>query len=88
MPGIRTVCHKLRPVHYDYHYHYDYWYTDNPLQEDQTKRRETKWQHNRDPKKKNNKNSKVNPISVQRCIWLHSGFGQDYIHSSRVFFGC
>lgn len=59
MPGIRTVCHKLGPVHYDYDYDYNYWYTDSPLQENQTKR-----------EKQNGsiietqKHSEVNPISV------------------------
>lgn len=65
-PGIRTVCHKLRPVHYNYYY-YNYKYTNSSIQSNQTKlKRKTKWQHSR----RTEMNSKVNPILVQKCIWL------------------
>lgn len=52
MPGIETVCHKLRPEHYSCYY--DYYCTDSPLQGDQTKRK----------KRKDPKHSEVNPMSV------------------------
>lgn len=43
-PGIRTACHKLRPVHYHYYYYYyNYEYTNSSVQSNQTKwKRENK----------------------------------------------